>query len=243
MSPSEGRSKADRNKRLFDAVLDGMGFKEAGEAFGIGQVRARQLFLREIRNAGSEIWDEGVRSGVSGAYAAPPLKWIRDNKERVVAAIESDTWRNERRIRRLMAEPAIAENAGAGKWRWVRDAYEDTARITSPAGTQYEISISRLYRLDYSLYALLNDAIDGGYGLISLQRENEALRARDALRDRAEGQSAFDLQAQVEALKAARAADKAGFDVVIRELREEVARLNDRHHNRRVRWADGEVTK
>ena len=112
-----------------------------------------------------------------------------------------------------------------GKWRWVRDAYEDTARITNPAGTQYEISISRLYRLDYSLYALLNDAIDGGYGLISLQRENEALHAREALRDRAEGKSAFDLQAQVEALKAARAADKAGFEVVIRELREEVERL------------------
>jgi len=119
----------------------------------------------------------------------------------------------------------MSTNEERGKWHWVRDAYEDTARITNPAGTQYEISISRLYRLDYSLYALLNDAIDGGYGLISLQRENEALHARDALRDQAEGQSAFDLQAQVEALKAARAADKAGFEAVIRELREEVARL------------------
>lgn len=225
MSQSEGRSKTDRNKRLFDAVLDGMGFKEAGEAFGIGQVRARQLFLREIRNAGSEIWDEGVRSGVSGAYAAPPLKWIRDNKERVVAAIESDTWRNERRIRRLMVEPAIAENAGAGKWRWVRDAYEDTARITNPAGTQYEISISRLYRLDYSLYALLNDAIDGGYGLISLQNENEALRDRIAMLEAASGADVADLAAAASAAKAAREADAAGYKAVIAELRAEMARL------------------
>ena len=112
---SEGRSKADRNKRLFDAVLDGMGFKEAGEAFGVGQVRARQLFLREIRNAGSEIWDEGVRSGVSGAYAAPPLKWIRDNKERVVAAIESGSEKIstkelfERRLHRLIEQEGGAK--------------------------------------------------------------------------------------------------------------------------------------
>ena len=140
---SEGRSKADRNKRLFDAVLDGMGFKEAGEAFGVGQVRARQLFLREIRNAGSEIWDEGVRSGVSGAYAAPPLKWIRDNKERVVAAIESGSEKistkglRERRIRRLTAEPAIAENARAGNWwKWRRDELTGAICIISPAGAE-----------------------------------------------------------------------------------------------------------
>ena len=164
------RSKTDRNKRLFDAVLDGMGFKEVGEVFGVGQVRARQLFLCEIRNAGSEIWDEGVRSGISGAYATPPLKWIRDNKDRVVAAIESGSEKisskglSERRIcrnlARLTTSPAIAASAGP-----------------------------------------------------------------EALRDRAEGQSAFDLQAQVEALKPARAADEVGLDVVIRELREEVARL------------------
>ena len=47
----------------------------------------------------------------------------------------------------------------------------------------------------------------------------------------------------VEAHKPARAADKVGLDVVIRELREVVARLNDRHHNRRVRWTDGEAKR
>lgn len=116
----------------------------------------------------------------------------------------------------------IVASEGRGKWHWVCDERDNTFRITNPAGTKYEISLSRIYDLDRGLVALMNDAIDG---LINLQRENEALRARDELRDRAEGKSAFDLQAQVEALKAARAADKAGFDVVIRELREEVARL------------------
>lgn len=123
-----------------------------------------------------------------------------------------------------MADEIVATE-GRGKWHWVRDDREDTCRITNPAGTQYEISLSRLCDLDRGLVALMNDAMDGAYGLISLQAENAALRARDALRDRAEGQSAFDLQARVEALKAARAADKAGFEAVIRELREEVARL------------------
>ncbi len=116
----------------------------------------------------------------------------------------------------------IVASEERGKWHWVRDEHDNTCRITNPAGTKYEISLSRIYDLDCGLVALMNDAIDG---LINLQRENEALRSRDELRDRAEGQSAFDLQAQVEALKAARAADKAGFEAVIRELREEVARL------------------
>ena len=117
---------------------------------------------------------------------------------------------------------AIVASEERGKWYWVRNGLTWDVCITNPAGTKYEISESRFARLDQSVVTLLNDMLDG---LCSLQRENEALRARDALRDRAEGQSAFDLQAQVEALKAARAADKAGFDVVIRELREEVARL------------------
>ena len=116
----------------------------------------------------------------------------------------------------------MSQSEERGKWYWVRDEHDNTCRITNPAGTKYEISLSRIYDLDRGLVALMNDAIDG---LINLQRENEALHAREALRDQAEGQSAFDLQAQVEALKAARAADKAGFEAVIRELREEVARL------------------
>lgn len=107
-------------------------------------------------------------------------------------------------------------------WKWRRDELTVAICIINPAGTEYEISESRLAQLDRDVATLLNDMLDS---LFNLQRENEALRARDELRDRAEGQSAFDLQAQVEALKAARAADKAGFEVVIRELREEVARL------------------
>ena len=109
-----------------------------------------------------------------------------------------------------------------GKWYGVRDELTGNVCITNPAGTKYEISAPRLAQLDRGAATLLNDMLDG---LIDIQNENEALRARDALRDRAEGQSAFDLQARVEALKAARAADKAGFEAVIRDLREEVARL------------------
>lgn len=107
-------------------------------------------------------------------------------------------------------------------WKWRRDELTGAICIINPAGTEYEISAPRLAQLDRDVATLLNDMLEG---LIDLQNENEALRARDELRDRAEGQSAFDLQAQVEALKAARASDKAGFEVVIRELREEVARL------------------
>ena len=116
----------------------------------------------------------------------------------------------------------MSQSEERGKWCGVRDGLTGDVCITNPAGTKYEISAPRLAQLDRDVVTLLNDMLDG---LCSLQRENEALRAREALRDRAEGQSAFDLQAQVEALKAARAADKAGFEAVIRELREEVARL------------------
>jgi hypothetical protein len=116
----------------------------------------------------------------------------------------------------------MSQSEERGKWCGVRDGLTGDVCITNPAGTKYGISAPRLAQLDRGTVTLLNDMLDD---LIDLQKENEALRARDALRDRAEGQSAFDLQAQVEALKAARAADKAGFDAVIRELREEVARL------------------
>ena len=132
----------------------------------------------------------------------------------------------------------MSQSEERGKWCGVRDGLTGDVCITNPAGTKYGISAPRLAQLDRGVVTLLNDMLDG---LCSLQRENEARRAREALRDRAEGQSAFDLQAQVEALKPARAADKVGLDVVIRELRETVARLNDRHHNRRVRWAEVEV--
>lgn len=117
---------------------------------------------------------------------------------------------------------AIVASEERGKWHCVRDERTGDVCITNPAGTEYEISAPRLSRLERDVGTLLDDMLNG---LIDIQNENEALRSRDELRDRAEGQSAFDLQAQVEALKAARAADKAGFEAVIRELREEVARL------------------
>ena len=131
----------------------------------------------------------------------------------------------------------MSQSEERGKWCGVRDELTGNVCITNPAGTEYEISAPRLAQLDRGTVTLLNDMLDD---LIDLQKENEALRAREALHDQAEGQSAFDLQAQVDAPKAARAADEVGLDVVIRELRETVARLNDRHHNRRVRWSDGE---
>lgn len=116
----------------------------------------------------------------------------------------------------------MSQGEERGKWFWVGDDLNNTSYIVNPAGTEYEISASRMNQIDRDLAVLMSDMLDS---LFNLQHENEALRSRDALRDRAEGQSAFDLQAQVEALKAARAADKAGFEAVIRELREEVARL------------------
>ena len=109
----------------------------------------------------------------------------------------------------------IVASEGRGKWHGVRDELTGNVCITNPAGTKYEISAPRLAQLDRSVTTLLNDMLDG---LIDLQNENEALRARDALRDRAEGQAAFDVVAQLEAAKAERAADKAGFEAVIREL-------------------------
>lgn len=63
-----------------------------------------------------------------------------------------------------------------GKWYWVRDEHDNTCRITNPAGTKYEISLSRIGDLDRGLVALLNDAIDGPRGLINMQRKNESLR-------------------------------------------------------------------
>lgn len=116
----------------------------------------------------------------------------------------------------------MSQSEERGKWYGVRDGLTGDVCITNPVGTKYGISAPRLAQLDRGTVTLLNDMLDD---LIDLQNENEALRSREALHARAEGQSAFDLQAQVEALKAARASDKAGFEVVIRELREEVARL------------------
>ena len=116
----------------------------------------------------------------------------------------------------------MSQSEERGKWFRVGDDLNDTSYIVNPAGTEYEISASRMNQIDRDLAVLMSDMLDS---LFNLQHENEALRSRDELRDRAEGQSAFDLQAQVEALKPARAADKVGLDVVIRELREEVERL------------------
>lgn len=119
----------------------------------------------------------------------------------------------------------IVASEGRGKWHGVRDELTGNVCITNPAGTKYEISASRMAKIDRDLAVLLNDMLDS---LFDIQNENEALRARDALRDRAEGRVAFEVVAQLEAAKAERAADKAGFEAVIRELREEVAALKER---------------
>ena len=109
-------------------------------------------------------------------------------------------------------------------WYWRADDLRGTLIICTPAGLVYTLSEQEL-RANRSFEQLIYDMANG---LIALQAENKALRAREALSGRAEGQSAFDLQAQAEALKAARAADKSGFEAVIRELREEVAALKGR---------------
>lgn len=120
-----------------------------------------------------------------------------------------------------MADEIVASEE-RGKWKWVRDNYPYIYRITNPAGAVYEISESRLAQLDRGTVTLLNDMLDG---LIDLQNENEFLRGHDALRDRAEGQSAVDAVAWLETEKAGRAADKAGYEATIRELRAEIAAL------------------
>jgi len=128
-------------------------------------------------------------------------------------------------------------------WKWRRDELTWAICIINPAGTEYEISESRLAQLDRDVATLLNDMLEG---LIDIQNENEALRARDALRDKAEGQVAFDVVAQLEAAKAERAADKAGFEAVIRELRGEVAALKadraEREKQEPVAWCTSSPT-
>ena len=114
----------------------------------------------------------------------------------------------------------------------VGDDLNDTSYIVNPAGAEYEISASRMAQIDRDLTVLINDMLDS---IFDLQNENEALRARDALRDRAEGQAAFDVVAQLEAAKAERAADKAGFEAVIRELRAERA---EREKQKPAAWLD-----
>ena len=83
-----------------------------------------------------------------------------------------------------MADEIVASE-GRGKWMRVGDDLNDASYIVDPAGAEYEISASRMAQIDRDLAVLLNDMLDS---LFDLQNENEALRARDALRDRAEGQ-------------------------------------------------------
>ncbi len=120
---------------------------------------------------------------------------------------------------------AIVATEGRGKWRWVRDERENTCRITNPAGTQYEISLSRLCDLDRGLVALMNDAMDGAYGLISLQAENAALRERVAMLEGAAGADLTRMAERSRAVKADNKAIVAGYNAVIADLRAEVARL------------------
>lgn len=145
---SDGIPKAGRNKRLFDAVLDGVSFKEAGKAFCVGQSQARAIFFRLVRKAGHQVWNDAIRE--TGAELWPPLEWLRANKDLVVTAIESGV-----------------EEVG------------------------YEYLAARKVSL-------------------GLLREIQLQRGR------------------VEALKAAMDADKAGFEAMIRELRDEVLSLKGR---------------
>jgi len=114
----------------------------------------------------------------------------------------------------------MSQSEERGKWHWVRDERENTCCITNPAGAQY-----RFFNLDSGLFAILGDVVDGGYGLISLQNENEALRDRIAMLEAASVADVADLAAAASAAKAAREADAAGYKAVIAELRAEVARL------------------
>ena len=114
-----------------------------------------------------------------------------------------------------MADEIVASE-GRGKWMRVGDGLNDTSCIVNPAGTEYEISASRMAQIDRDLAVLLNDMLDS---IFDLQNENEALRARDALRDRAEGQTAFDVVAQLEAAKAERARQRNEFCAVLDQWR------------------------
>ncbi len=107
-------------------------------------------------------------------------------------------------------------------WKWRRDELTVAICIINPAGTEYEISESRLAQLDRDVATLLNDMLEG---LIDLQNENEALRKRIVMLEAASGADVTNLAAAANAAKAAREADAAGYKAVIAELRAEVARL------------------
>ena len=117
---------------------------------------------------------------------------------------------------------AIVASEERGKWSLEGlDDFGGDLRAETPSGIVYEISAERLQKIsaaDRGFVDLLRDALTG---LESLQVENDALRALDAIRDRAEGQSAFELQAKVEAVQSAKAADKAGFEAVVWDLTKE----------------------
>lgn len=118
----------------------------------------------------------------------------------------------------------MSANDQAGKWVRVGDDLNDTSYVVNPAGTEYEISASRMAQIDRGAATLLNDMLDG---LIDLQNENEALRERGAMLEGAAGAETVDLIAAANAAKAEREADAAGYKAVIADLRAEVARLKE----------------
>jgi len=145
MSSSDDLPQAEIKKHLFDAVLNGASFKEAGEAFGIGQYQARSIFFDMVRKAGHEVWSKARRE--TGADIFPPLKWLKANKNLVVAAMNGN----------------------------VKEVSEEYL-------TERKVSLGLLKEIQFQ-------------------------------------------RSLVEEARAARAANKAGYDAVIQELREEVARL------------------
>lgn len=80
-------------------------------------------------------------------------------------------------------------------------------------------------KLDSDIKESISSAEDRDEEMSLLRRENENLKGFIAQRSGAEEGTKEELQGKLEAEKAARAADKAGFESVIRELREEVEAL------------------
>lgn len=72
---------SDRNREIVISVLNGKSFSEIATELGISSTSVRSGFIREIRQSiPQELWEQGKAAGVSGAYATPSLKWLRENK-------------------------------------------------------------------------------------------------------------------------------------------------------------------
>lgn len=115
---------------------------------------------------------------------------------------------------------AASELHHVGKWRCIW--HEGRYTIINPGGLEYELRTDEIE--DFHLRSLLSDVFEG---LEALQNENAALRERVAMLEGAVGADVTRMAERSKAVKADNKAIVAGYNAVIAELREEVARLKE----------------